>query len=980
MTNTWKQAVPTLTGLGNKLHAMWTQTWAVARKELRAYFGSPMALIFVGAFLIATLFSFFWAETFFSRNIADVRPLFRWMPILMVFLVATLTMRQWSEEQRAGTLEVLLTLPVRRSLLVLGKFIAVVALICLSLALTLGLPLTVSQLGNLDWGPVVGGYLATILMASAYAAIGLFISSRTDNQIVALILTVLLCGAFYVVGAGDVTSLVGDTPGGILRAIGTGSRFESIERGVIDLRDLAYYLSITALFLVLNIVSLDAKRWSQGVRTAFHRRNALLSLALVSANLLALNTWLFPVHGLRADLTAQKEYSLSPVTRDLVSGLQEPLLIRAYLSERTHPLLAPLAPTIRDLLREYEIVSGGKVETEVIDPKDNEDLETEATQVYGINPIPFRISGRYEASVINSYFDILIRYGDQHVTLNFQDLIEVNSSGDEVNVRLRNLEYDLTRSIKKVVYGFQDLNTLFAGVDKPVKLTAFVTPKTLPEGLQQAPQTIEKVAQAIQKESGGKFVYEIIDPDAQGASINRQTLIQSYGLQPMAVSFFSPDSYYLHMVLQIGDETQLLYPASDMSEASLRTEIESALKRAAPGFLKTIGLWLPELAPVTDMYGNASQPLSSWQMLRENLAQNYTVQTLDLTSGRVPGNIDVLVAIAPQAMDDKERFAIDQYLMRGGAVVLAAGSYQLSQQQWGNGVTIEAIQDGLKDMLASYGVKIGDALVLDPRNEPFPIQVQRNLGGMSVVEIQQVSYPFFPDVRSDGMAAGSPIVANLSAVTLQWASPVELDADKNKDRQSVVLLKSTTQSWLRSSLETQPDFTTYPQYGFPVEGEQKAYPLAVSLKGSFESYFKGQASPFQASEAPTATESTTAELNVGTIEASPDSSRLVVIGSVEFVDDIVMDISRSLSQDRYLFNLQFLQNAVDWAVEDEDLLSIRSRGTYARLLKPMEEDEQRMWEFGNYAVALLAIIAIGVVWNVRQRNEAPMDLTDRDIR
>ena len=178
------------------MSALWRQSWAIARKELHTYFGSPMALIFVGAFLVVTLFSFFWAEPFFARNIADVRPLFRWMPILMIFLIATLTMRQWSEEQRGGTLEILLTLPARRSHLVLGKFIAVMLLIGVSLALTLFLPITVSLLGDLDWGPVVGGYLAALLMASAYAAIGLYVSSRTDNQIVALIVTALLCGAF----------------------------------------------------------------------------------------------------------------------------------------------------------------------------------------------------------------------------------------------------------------------------------------------------------------------------------------------------------------------------------------------------------------------------------------------------------------------------------------------------------------------------------------------------------------------------------------------------------------------------------------------------------------------------------------------------------------------------------------------------------------------------------------------------------------
>jgi len=472
-------------------------------------------------------------------------------------LVAALTMRQWSEEQRGGTLEVLLTLPVRRASLVWGKFMAVVALIAVALALTLFLPITVSLLGDLDWGPVVGGYLAAILMASAYAAIGLFVSSRTDNQIVALMVTVLICGLFYLLGASGVTEFMGDAVGEVLRAIGTGSRFESIERGVIDLRDLIYYLSLTAFFLVANVVSLDAKRWSRGPRTAAHRRSAILSLVLVGANLLALNTWLFPVHGLRTDLTAQGEYSLSPTTRDLIRNLPEPLLMRGYFSEKTHPLLAPLVPTIRDMMREYEIASGGKVNVEIVDPRENEDLEAEANQVYGISPTPFRIAGRYESSVISSYFDILIRYGDQSTTLGFQDLIEVQSSGSEVEVGLRNLEYDLTRSIKKVVYGFQSLDAVFASMEEPISLTAFVTPQTLPESLAEVPQLIQKVAEDIQAESGGKFTFEIIDPDDPNSGVTRQSLYDSYGLRPIAVSFFSPDSYYLHTILQVGDEGQL---------------------------------------------------------------------------------------------------------------------------------------------------------------------------------------------------------------------------------------------------------------------------------------------------------------------------------------------------------------------------------------------------------------------------------------
>src|SRR5208337_4538575 len=230
----------------------------IARKELAAYFSSPAAFIFIGVFLAALLFIFFWVDRFFARNIADVRPLFEWMPILLIFLVSAMTMRMWSEERRAGTLEFLLTAPVHTLDLVIGKFLACLALVGITLALTLPLPVTVAILGPLDWGPVAGGYIATLALASAYISIGLFVSSRTDNQIVSLIVTSLICGGFYVAGSDAITSLFGNSGGETLRLLGSGSRFDSIARGVIDLRDIYYYLSIFGVFLVLNLYSLES--------------------------------------------------------------------------------------------------------------------------------------------------------------------------------------------------------------------------------------------------------------------------------------------------------------------------------------------------------------------------------------------------------------------------------------------------------------------------------------------------------------------------------------------------------------------------------------------------------------------------------------------------------------------------------------------------------------------------------------------------
>ncbi len=944
------------------------QLWSITRKELAGYFGSAMALIFVGTFLAVTLFAFFWVDAFFARGIADVRPLFHWMPLLLIFLVGALTMRQWSEEQRSGTLEMLLTLPVSPVRLVLGKFLAVMILVAVSLALTLFLPITVSILGPLDWGPVVGGYLAALLLAAAYAAIGLFVSSRTDNQIVSLIATLLLGGVFYLVGTGPIANLAGERLGQVLRAIGSSSRFESIQRGVIDLRDLLYYLSLTGIFLTLNVVSLESKRWSRGPRTLPYRRGIVQTTALVLANLLVLNVWLAPLYGLRIDLTSQREYSLSRTTRELLQGLQEPLLIRGYFSEKTHPLLAPLVPRIRDMLEEYRVAAGGKVQVEVVDPTRDPDIESEANQTYGIHPQPFQVAGRYETSIINSYFHILVRYGDQSTVLDFRDLIQVDAKpGGDIEVRLRNLEYDLTSAIKKVVYGFQSVEAVLAAMDQPAELTLYLTSKTLPQGLKQVPTTIETVAGKIAEEAPGHFVFRTVDLDAPDSPVTAAQLYTQYGLRPFPVSIFSPDTYFLHLVLRVGDQAQVLYPTADMTEGDLRTAIESGLKRASTGFLKVVGLWTPPATPTTDIFGRLQEPLSSWQELRSALRQEYEVRNVDLKSGRVPDDIDALVLVAPQAMTDTERFAIDQFLMRGGSVIVAAGNYQVTVEPFGGGLALEPIEDGLQGLLADYGIHVQRALVLDPQNEPFPVFYTRNVGGIQVREIRAMNYPFFVDIRRSGMHPDSPIVSNIPMVTLSWASPITINETLNAERTVVPLLKSTPNAWLQTTTEIQPNFDLYPDYGFPVGEKRDSYLLGVAVQGVFQSAFKDHPPTLPGSES---------EGGTPVIERSPETARLVVIGSAEFVDDLVFEISQNLSGDRYLNNLKLVLNAVSWATEDTDLLSIRARGTSARVLKPMSREEESFWEIANYAVALCTLGGLGAVWSWRRRSEKPLPLPE----
>ncbi len=977
---------------------------AITKKELKAYFGSPMAALFIGAFLLAALFSFFWLETFFARNTADIRPLFRWMPVLMIFLVGALTMRQWSEEQRMGTMEILLTLPVRLWQLVLGKFLAVLTLVAVALALTLGLPITVSLLGNLDWGPVFGGYLGALLMASAYIAIGLYLSSRTDNQIVALILTVLVGGFFYILGSTGITNFMGNAMGDLFRALGTGSRFTSIERGVIDLRDLLYYGSLTAFFLLLNILALDRKRWSFGANTLTYRRGLITATVLIAANLLAANLWLNKVNGLRLDLTENREYSLSQTSRDLINNLGDPLILRGYFSEKTHPLLSPLVPRIKDLLQEYAIASNGRVKVDFVDPKYDPAQETEANQQYGIKPVPFQVAGRYEASVVNSYFNILVKYGDQHVVLGFNDIIEVQPRAEgQIDVRLRNLEYDLTKSIKKAVFGFQSLGAIFEKISGNLTLTAVISKDALPPDLAKLPATINTVAQALTKESGGKLQYEAIDP---GTDPQKQAEIKKrFSVEPMQVSFFSQDTFYLYLLLTVGDKTERVYLSADMGEAEVRKEVESIVKRTSSGFLKTIGLWTPPADGPPEMAMMGQQPpKDNYRMIQKVLPENYNLAKVDLSSGRVPPDVDVLLLAAPQGLDDMSRFAIDQYLMRGGAVVALAGNYLLDLNPYSQSLAVKPVTDGLGDLLAHYGIKVENTLVMDQQNEPFPIPVSRDLGGLKVQEIKQINYPFFVDVRQAGMAKDTPAVANLPAVTMNWVSPLTIDS-KTPDRKVVKLLESSPKSWTASGANIQPDFARYPDGGFASGEAMAAKTLAASSQGIFESYFTDRPDPRIAAKAkkekpeedngvkeeslaatagkkdtppypatskkPKEPEKATLP-DTPTIKKSPESARLVVVGSAEFINDTVFSISQSMSQDRFMNSLSFLQNLIDWSVEDEELLVIRSRGTYARLLMPLSRQQQTFWEWLNYGVAILALLVVSLYGGLRQRKERPL--------
>ncbi len=928
----------------------------IAKKELGSYFSSPVAFIFLGVFLAINLFSFFWVSQFFARNISDVRPLFEWMPLLLIFLVSSLTMRMWSEERRAGTVEFLMTLPVSTSQLVFGKMLACLSLIAISLLLTLPIPVTVSFLGDLDWGPVVGGYIASIFVAGCYTSIGLCISARNDNQIISLILSVLLCLGLYLIGSPLLVSFVGNDGLELLHALGTGSRFESITRGVLDLRDIFYYVSLMGIFTSLNVFSLEQIRWENQPNISSSTKLWRNLTLLICLNFFVGNLWLASIHSVRIDLTESKMYSISQPSRNYLESLTEPLLLRGYFSERTHPLLAPLVPQLKDLLREYEIVSRGKVRSEFIDPRENPQLEEEASEKYGIKPVPFQISDKYDVSLVNSYFDILVLYGDKFEVINFRELIDIRVAGEgDIEVRLRNPEYDITRSIKKTLFGFRSLENLFESIPKPITFEGYISQAgQLPAELKDLRDNLVAAVNELSELAAGKLQVEIKDPEEGGEPFMKE-LQEKYGLTPLR-TLLSSKPFYFSALLRM-DEKIIALPIpnpEDFSAEYVKRAIESGLKRLAPGFVRSIGVVTPMTPDPNQFSPQASS--KDFFLLQEQLQQEYDIELVDVESGTIGESVDLLLVLAPHDLSNKALFAIDQFLMKGGTVALASSPFHIARTQ--TELRAEAKKSGLEDWLKSYGISFKDALVLDNQNEGYPVPVQRDVGGgFTVQEIQKVPYPLFVDVRAAGMNSDSLITSGLGQVTLNWSSPIVLDEEKLGDKSITRILESSEDSWTAKLDSVIPDPIKYGPQGFP-SGKIQPSLLAASIEGQFQSYFVGKESPLlKESAIPTPDAAKTdATVVSGVIEKSPKSARIIIFGSNEFLTDQTLQISLGGGTSRYLNSLQLLQNAVDWSLEDRGLLSIRSRGHFSRTLTPMEKDAQRRWEYGNYFTAILLLL------------------------
>ncbi len=231
------------------------QVMNIASKEFRDYFISPIAYIVISIFLLVTGWFFF--SAFFLYNQADLRNFFNLLPPALSFVIPAITMRLFSEERNVGSYEILLTLPVTFRDIILGKFLAAVMLVVVMLAPTIFYAVCIATIGALDWGPVIGGYLGAVLLGAAFCAIGLFASSLTRNQIIAFIVAMAICFALTTIDR--MLFFFPQSTLATLSYLGAGSHFQNIARGIIDSRDIIYFLSVVFIGLYCTALVMEEK-------------------------------------------------------------------------------------------------------------------------------------------------------------------------------------------------------------------------------------------------------------------------------------------------------------------------------------------------------------------------------------------------------------------------------------------------------------------------------------------------------------------------------------------------------------------------------------------------------------------------------------------------------------------------------------------------------------------------------------------------
>ena len=428
--------------------------YSILKKEITSYLSSLVAYVTIGVFLLVLglLLWVFPDSSILEYGYATLENFFGTAPYLFMFLIPAITMRSLAEERKEGTFELLLTRPLTDWQIVAGKYLAAVVIILFALIPTLIYYYSVYTLGapqgNIDTGGVIGSYIGLFLLGSAFAAVGLFASAISKNQIVAFIIAVFLCFFFY--SGFDSLSSILSLQDLNIQDLGINEHYQSISRGVLDTRDLVYFIVLTGLFISLTpYVLLQQRQKSLKNPTLFKVIGALVLIAIISAFTFT-----------RFDFTAEKRYTISPISRDVLDSLPQTVKVTVYLDGNLTGGMKRLQRATSDLLTDLQAYSHSKLVVEYIDPlkdlpTDQQDQVIQDLQARGIEPtqLSVKTDEGMSSKVIFPWAMVTAGGKNMLVSLLYQQK-QISLSADEViNNSIQNLEYAFTAAIKRAVTG-----------------------------------------------------------------------------------------------------------------------------------------------------------------------------------------------------------------------------------------------------------------------------------------------------------------------------------------------------------------------------------------------------------------------------------------------------------------------------------------------------------------------------------------------
>ncbi len=925
------------------------------RRELAAFFTNPAAYIVTVIFLVASGIFFF--STFFINGRADLRNFFSLLPIMLSLFVPALTMRLFSEELRSGSFETLMTLPVTSAQVILGKFLAAFLTSAAMLVPTLFYVVTACVFGKVDFGPIIGGYFGALFLCALYSAIGIFSSALTKNQIIAFFTALALSFALILFGM-----ILVFLPAPLVRFfswLSVTTHFQQISRGIADTRDIIYFVSLSAIFLLLTQQKISVKKNRDEKIDC-----AIFFLILVLANLVGARAFL------RKDLTSGKMYSISSASKELVKNLQEPMSVNVFFSSDLPAPYNSVDQYLRDILVEYKSAANKNFSYKIFDMKKTENENI--AHSYGINQIQVQKVETTEVSAKAVWMGIAIAYGDDIKIFNPID----STAG---------LEYRLTTAMSKMI----SINDALAQLNRGLEVKLFPASELAQfniSNLDRLEQTVSDATNSLNEKFFGKINLKIENPSSDEA----KQISEKYGVQ--LVTFQDDEdenggekNVALGIVAELGENfvSIPLYLMQDFFgwhllgleniQKNISDAIESLLSKTVQiGYITGHG----ENELYANPYGNPGA-LNS-ENFRNVLSDIYSFQQINLAEEEIPLNIKCIVINgSKEEFSQSELFKIDQFVMKGGNILFCLDPLVESAENGPNAPSAYlAPQNGLQKILNAYGIKPGANYIFDQNCYQ---ENQRN-GESRKLE-------WAPLVLQNALDQKNPITKFLSAMIFLQNGSIDLsEAEKNPDLKTTMLAHSSEKSWLASE-----NIILYPGYVFPPSDDSQfaEQNLAVLVEGKFPSAFANEEIPLEEKNSAEQDENVSSKENfeqTGTNAALTTQEKIskgIQNAKIIFVSSAQVTTGKLINESGTEPMAYFMRNAIDYLNGSEEFSEMRTKGIARNLLEIKNLASATAFKlFNQFGLAALVTLLGLFVWRARslRRNQIRLRYNADDER